>query len=465
MGGTLLAALARPTTSRQLAGAHGSDRGEPAVALFRLLVDAGLLTAVGSDGRTDEDADPSIRTWSFHDLLFHARSRAGRHDDPMGGHYPFAGELEPPPATRPLPPGPTIRLAVPDLDAVIRSDPPFTTVLERRRSIRTYGTSPITVHQVGEFLYRCARVRRCIPQGDGDPYPSTDRPYPSAGGAHDLEVYVAVHRCVELAAGVYGYDPLRHALTPIAGSDERLDALLEHARASAVAPEPPQVLLVVTSRFARLSWKYLGVAYANTQKNVGVLLQTMYLVATAMGLAGCAVGNGDTAVFADLVGTDYFTESSVGEFMLGSLPGAVGSSRDSAYDRAHGRAGGNQSAGGRCCGRRCRGERRPRRGRRRVPPGAGRVRRAPLRGGSPPLARRGRDGVWQGPVMGRGRPRLRDESGQRPAALRYGAVGLARIAHCTVSGGSADTVTSGPGARPLPGTTHHHDSTIKSWRP
>jgi oxazoline/thiazoline dehydrogenase len=47
----------------------------------------------------------------------------------------------------------------------------------------------------------------------------------------------------------------------------------------------------------------------------------MYLVATAMGLAPCGLGNGNSSLFAEAVGTDYFAESSVGEFILGSVPG------------------------------------------------------------------------------------------------------------------------------------------------
>jgi hypothetical protein len=50
---------------------------------------------------------------------------------------------------------------------------------------------------------------------------------------------------------------------------------------------------------------------------LGVLFQTMYLTATAMGLAPCAVG-GDADLFARAAGTDYYAETSVGEFLLGN---------------------------------------------------------------------------------------------------------------------------------------------------
>ena len=85
-------------------------------------------------------------------------------------------------------------------------------------------------------------------------------------------------------------------------------------------------LLVLAARFPRVAWKYESIAYALTLKHVGVLYQTMYLTATAMGLAPCAIGGGDADLFARAAGTDYYAESSVGEFLLGTLrpqPGRV----------------------------------------------------------------------------------------------------------------------------------------------
>ena len=74
------------------------------------------------------------------------------------------------------------------------------------------------------------------------------------------------------------------------------------------------------ARFPRVAWKYASMAYALTLKHVGVLYQTMYLAATAMDLAPCGVGCGDADLFARAAGTDYYAESSVGEFLLGSKP-------------------------------------------------------------------------------------------------------------------------------------------------
>src|SRR5207253_2330434 len=115
-------------------------------------------------------------------------------------------------------------------------------------------------------------------------------------------------------AGLYHYDPDQHRLERLAGRTADVDRLLRDAgRATAIPGQELQVVIVVAARFQRLAWKYASVAYALTLKHVGVLYQTMYLVATAMGLAPCAAGCGDADLFARAAGTDYYTETSVGE--------------------------------------------------------------------------------------------------------------------------------------------------------
>jgi len=60
-------------------------------------------------------------------------------------------------------------------------------------------------------------------------------------------------------------------------------------------------------------------AYRVSLMNAGVVIQTMYLVATDMGLAGCANGSGNSRLFAEVTGLDPVSETSIGEFALGSL--------------------------------------------------------------------------------------------------------------------------------------------------
>ena len=314
----LLHALASPTEGEVAAGAAGLPP-QAAASLLGLLYHSGLLAAAGEEPE-------ALRTWEFHDLLFHARSREGRHDAPSGATFSFQGRLPQPPALRP-PLGPeTIELYRPDPERLQRDDPPLARVMESRGSVRDYGAEPVGAEQLGEFLYRVARIKERgeweVEGPDGVVRMEiTTRPYPSGGSLYELEVYPVVRSCRGLSPGLYHYDPLGHRLERGAELTAEVTELLGRAALAAGIEESSiQVLLVVAARFARLRWKYSSLAYALTLKNVGVLYQSMYLAATAMNLAPCALGTGDSDLFARATGNDYLAESSVGEFLLGSKP-------------------------------------------------------------------------------------------------------------------------------------------------
>src|SRR5262249_12219221 len=154
-----------------------------------LLADAGMY-----------DEDPPY--WEFHDLVFQAGSRLGRHDRPYGGTYPYRGIWKSPPAVRHALSTHRISLPTPDLVQLRRSDPPFAEVVESRRSIRAHGDPPISLVQLGEFFWRTCRggeLRRDADQELGQ------RPHPNAGALYELEFYLIVTRADGLDAGAYHY--------------------------------------------------------------------------------------------------------------------------------------------------------------------------------------------------------------------------------------------------------------------
>lgn len=275
-----------------------------------------VLSWYGLLAERDPDIDLASAQWSPHELWFHSRSRAGHHEGPLGATGWAAGRFPSPPARRePWPgPGAPVPLRTPAGDAL---DRPLGAVLADRRSIRR-GSGPLTVDRLGEFLHWAARVR---PTGPPDDPEVSRRPSPSGGARHAIEVYPVVSEVDGLAAGLYHYDPYGHCLEPVPAPDpaaRQLAArqLVARAAEAAGGAPPPQVLLVLAARFGRTMWKYQGMAYALILKDAGALMQTMYLVATAMGLAPCALGSGDVELFAAATGLDRLVESSVGEFIL-----------------------------------------------------------------------------------------------------------------------------------------------------
>jgi SagB-type dehydrogenase family enzyme len=76
--------------------------------------------------------------------------------------------------------------------------------------------------------------------------------------------------------------------------------------------------MILAARLARTSWKYQSLAYSLVLKDVGVLMAHISLAATAIGLATCCVGTGDSEAFARASGTDPLEEPAVGEIAIGS---------------------------------------------------------------------------------------------------------------------------------------------------
>lgn len=291
-----------------------------------LLLRSQFLVSVDQNSMTTEDSDRHMLSWEFHDLLFHMRSRGVRFDGLIGGTFRFAGEFEQPPPVKPRSGTATTPLYRPDLESIQRDDPPFSRVVESRKSVREFGDESMNIDQLGEFLYRVARVKEKLEFEVAAPsgpvrIETTKRPYPSGGGLYELEFYPVVKSCRGLNAGLYHYDPLEHCLELVSEPSEDTSFLCgEAGDACDASGDNIQVLIIVAARFQRLTWKYSGIGYALMLKHVGVVYESMYLTATAMNLGGCALGLGDPEVFSRAIKSNLYEETSLGEFLLGSLP-------------------------------------------------------------------------------------------------------------------------------------------------
>ena len=118
---------------------------------------------------------------------------------------------------------------------------------------------------------------------------------------------------------MYHYDSFDHALRLVAGADSKaVSQLMKPAAATLAGGAEPQILIVMAARAGRIMWTYEQIGYAAILKDVGVLMQTIYLAATAMGLGACAQGFSDTAAFVAATGADELQECSVGSIIVGS---------------------------------------------------------------------------------------------------------------------------------------------------
>ena len=137
------------------------------------------------------------------------------------------------------------------------------------------------------------------------------RTSPSAGGFHPVEAYPLIMAVDELDPGLYHYNPAQHALELLAplGVDE--------ARAAANAFVCGQtyfgdahVVVVLAARFDRAFWKYRNHRKALTalMMDAAHLSQTLYLVATELGLGAFVTAAINNVDIEERLGIDGYRE-------------------------------------------------------------------------------------------------------------------------------------------------------------
>lgn len=241
------------------------------------LTDAGFVDAI--IGGTGEGSGDTTGCTPY-ERAVHLQAAQGARADRRTGEPPPARYVHhtPPIATIPL----TACPATPSL--------PLVEVLAKRRSVRRYAARPLPLNTLAWLLHQAARVHATSRAHDthGELGEVTQRPTPSGGARHSLEIYVIARTIEGLAAGAYHYDPFDHTLRQVAAWTDELAATLdETVTVAADMSSAPPASLYLASYAARTGWKYRGMALSLIYRDTGCLLQTLHLTATDLGLASC----------------------------------------------------------------------------------------------------------------------------------------------------------------------------------
>ena len=194
---------------------------------------------------------------------------------------------------------------------------PVGAVLAARRSVRVYGDRILQVDELSTLLHHAAGVIRSGRNDSLGDYAL--RPFPGGGARSELEVYVVAQAVDGLAAGAYRYQPWDHAMEQLRGRDDGHAAVLRraHDATGGLLNADPPVVVLISAVLARIIPKYPEIGTRLVYLDTGGLLQTLYLVSTALGLAPCALGGGDEAADGEWLGLDPGAEPLVGYFLLG----------------------------------------------------------------------------------------------------------------------------------------------------
>ncbi|MBV9209753.1 MAG: hypothetical protein JOZ52_03940, partial [Acidobacteria bacterium] len=85
--------LHEPRSAREITESASFINSDCAEAMLKLLI--------ASKAVTDEEENSTLRQWDFQDLLFHSRTRMGRHNNSLGATFRFLGQLQPQPLLKP----------------------------------------------------------------------------------------------------------------------------------------------------------------------------------------------------------------------------------------------------------------------------------------------------------------------------------------------------------------------------
>ncbi|HWT06402.1 MAG TPA: SagB/ThcOx family dehydrogenase [Xanthomonadales bacterium] len=153
-------------------------------------------------------------------------------------------------------------------------------VLKARRTTMAFERGTLALTTLATLLFYAYGETRSNEGG----FPPMYRAVPSAGALYPLELYFYTCVAETLPAGLYHYDPTRHAVSLIAEGD--LTAALGECLLVPELAQNAELIVFVTAAFERTTYKYGDRGYRFVLLEAGHVGQNLSLVAGALGL-GC----------------------------------------------------------------------------------------------------------------------------------------------------------------------------------
>jgi SagB-type dehydrogenase family enzyme len=193
----------------------------------------------------------------------------------------------------------------------------FDRVLARRRSSRNFD-GPLSPARLGPLLGLAARKRdRSLPLGRID---WQSRPYPSAGGCHEIDLLVLHVAGHEDAAFIY--DAEHHALGVLPNAGRRnVRALLREINDVVPVANATVIWFVADVRRLAVRYRYWE---SLLWRDSGSLGATLSLVAGALGHAACVLGPHAPASLKGMFRREDFLVGAGGCVVGGSAPSGMG---------------------------------------------------------------------------------------------------------------------------------------------
>jgi SagB-type dehydrogenase family enzyme len=196
--------------------------------------------------------------------------------------------------------------------------PDMYTLVSRRRSVRSFGATPISLLELSRLLWASAGITTSYITPHGQDF---YRAAPTAGALYPIETYVVVNKVEGLEPGLYHYrvaglDILErpiaegsHSLEQLRTGDLRSD--ISAAALDQLMCAKAGAVFVWTAVFGRSYWKYRDRAYRYVYLDAGHMAAQLSLAAVAQGLGSCPIAAFYDDEVNDLLGVDGKTEGTV----------------------------------------------------------------------------------------------------------------------------------------------------------
>jgi SagB-type dehydrogenase family enzyme len=187
--------------------------------------------------------------------------------------------------------------------------------MRKRRSRRNGGERQASVHEISMILSYSSRIHESGEDAFGE---ISFRCAASGGARHPVELFLAIMRVPGLEQGVYQYDPRKHQLRLLKTAKQTAELLLLLST-SAMGQRPatlPGSFFIFVGVPDRTACKYRNNALLTIAKDVGCLIQQLYLTVEGLGLVGCAINGLDPAQTEVLLGLDTARHAVLGGFVV-----------------------------------------------------------------------------------------------------------------------------------------------------
>jgi len=154
-------------------------------------------------------------------------------------------------------------------------------LIEQRRSIRDYASSPLSLPELSYLLWCTQGVRDATP-------PRTSRNVPSAGARHAFETFLLINHVAGVPAGLYRYHATAHRLI----EERRGEGLGAEFSAACLGQDfvaGSAVTFIWAAVARRMTWRYSERGYRYLHLDAGHVCQNLYLAAESIGCGVCAI--------------------------------------------------------------------------------------------------------------------------------------------------------------------------------